>query len=176
MASIGFGLINECIGVHLIFPQVRSRRPHSCWANSPNQSNGFARSSPVREIQNRIFGAYRSIPRLFVLWPVPYKGGRPCATNSKITGGRIQCQSQQLTPLTEYRRHSARPDWLLLLGDWAWLIWWKNPRRLGIWSSLPVHQSSAFRPVLAEWTKPYLGWRKPVQRVWYFVGNSTITW
>lgn len=45
----------------------------------------------------------------------------------------------------------------------------------GIWSSLPVHQSSAFRPVLAEWTKPYLGWRKPVQRVWYFVGNSTIT-
>lgn len=61
MASIGFGLINECIGVHLIFPQVRSRRPHSCWANSPNQSNGFARSSPVREIQNWI-GAYRSIP------------------------------------------------------------------------------------------------------------------
>ncbi|KAK7298210.1 hypothetical protein VNO77_46808 [Canavalia gladiata] len=41
----------------------------------------------------------------------------PCATNSKTTGGRIQCQSQQLTPLTEYRRHSARPDWLLLLGD-----------------------------------------------------------
>ena len=44
--SIGFGLIHECMGVHLIFPQVRSRRPHSCWAN---QSNGFARSSPVRE-------------------------------------------------------------------------------------------------------------------------------
>ncbi|BAU03393.1 hypothetical protein VIGAN_UM095800 [Vigna angularis var. angularis] len=32
----------------------------------------------------------------------------PCATNSKTTGGRIQCQSQQWTPLTEYRRHSAR--------------------------------------------------------------------
>lgn len=95
---------------------------------------------------------------------------------NKTTGGRIQCQSQQWTPLTEYRRHSARPD--LLLGRLSLIDMMEepNPRRLGIWSSLPVHQSSAFRPVLAEWTKPYLGWRKPVQRVWYFFCNSTITW
>lgn len=113
MASIGFGLINECIGVHLIFPQVRSRRPHPCWANSPNQSNGFARSSPVREIQNWIFGAY-SIDRSRVYsFSHQFHIQGPCATNSKTTGGRIQCQSQQWTPLTDYRRHSARPDWLL---------------------------------------------------------------